>query len=680
MPRYSPKELYDNYRQGFSGCLWEQHVFDQLLDNSKYAYFADGAKKIKGSGKGKLSTPYKSVLKFDKKAYEERQTTGDCLKRGTKVLMSDGTLKNIEDILVGDSVITHNNRPQKVYELINKKPTEQQINHVYIKKYDKKLSMTNDHKVMVFTENGYEWLEARNLKEGDLLVLSKRPGSSAEDKILDLSKYISDLEYTIDQDSIRVKYSKNTLNRFVKLSNDLMWLIGLYAAEGGVDGNNRERITFNLHIKETQLRDRIIYLFKDIFGAECSVFNRTEKNVCCVRCSNIVVARLFSYFVRGNQWTKNLNEELINTSRWHKLSFLRGWSDGDGSVTTTKRRRLVGVSVSKDLIHNISDILISLQIQHTITIRQPRNRSKEAYQIDLYGDQVYKIYPELSIMTKVHTKQNRLTCSLGLLAPITTITNEFYTDNVYCINVEKDHSFIANGLISHNCVSHGTRNACDISRAVEIDINGDREAWIARGATEAIYGCRGHGGQGMSCARAATFVSKSGGVIVRKDYPGIADFSKYNGNLGAGWGSRGLPDPVIDLANNHQIKTVSLCKTVEEARDALANGYGLSVCSNFGFSNKRDSKGFAKKSGSWAHAMAWIACDDTGNEPAFLVQNSWGKWNDGGHPEWGPIPDGSFLITADIAQQMLSQEGAYAFSDFDGFPVQKLPSYGFEDY
>jgi hypothetical protein len=78
--------------------------------------------------------------------------------------------------------------------------------------------------------------------------------------------------------------------------------------------------------------------------------------------------------------------------------------------------------------------------------------------------------------------------------------------------------------------------------------------------------------------------------------------------------------------------------------------------------------------------MAWIACDDTGSEPAFLVQNSWGKWNDGGHPAWGKIPDGSFLIHADTAAGMLGQNGAYAFSQFDGFPVQKLPSYGFEDY
>jgi hypothetical protein len=234
--------------------------------------------------------------------------------------------------------------------------------------------------------------------------------------------------------------------------------------------------------------------------------------------------------------------------------------------------------------------------------------------------------------------------------------------------------------VTGDCVSHATRNACDVSRAVEIDVHADRESWIARGATEGIYGARGHGGQGMSCARAAEFVSKYGGVLVRKNYKGVVDLSKYQGMLGAGWGGRGLPDPIIDLANDHQIKTVSLVRTVEEARDALANGYALSVCSSYGFSSIRDKRGFAKQSGSWAHAMAWIACDDTNGELAFLIQNSWGKWNDGGHPDWGPIPDGSFLIKADVAKGMLSQNGAYAFSNFDGFPVQKLPDYGFDSY
>lgn len=232
-----------------------------------------------------------------------------------------------------------------------------------------------------------------------------------------------------------------------------------------------------------------------------------------------------------------------------------------------------------------------------------------------------------------------------------------------------------------DCTSHSTRNACDISRAVEIDIKGEKEAWIARGATEAIYGQRGHGGEGSSCVRTVDFVTKVGGIIVRKNYPGIADFSKYNGSMGGNWGSRGLPDKVLDLANDHQMKTASLVQTIEEARDALANGYGITVCSMYGFSSKRDSKGFAKTQGQWAHAMVWAACDDTGSDgPAFLICNSWGNWNSGGHPEWGPLPNGSFLIKADIAAGMLKSGGAFAISNFDGFPVQKLPSYGFEDY
>ena len=232
--------------------------------------------------------------------------------------------------------------------------------------------------------------------------------------------------------------------------------------------------------------------------------------------------------------------------------------------------------------------------------------------------------------------------------------------------------------VTGDCVSHGTRNACDISRAVEIDILGEKESWVARGATEAIYGARGWSGQGMTGSKAAEFVNKIGGVLVRKNYKGVVDLSKYDGMLGAGWGGRGVPDKVLDLANDHQIRTTSLIKSVEEARDALANGYGLAVCSNYGFSNKRDSKGFARTSGSWAHCMAWIACDDTNGETAFLVQNSWGKWNDGGHPEWGPIPDGSFLIHSDVAEGMIKQNGTYAFSNFNGFPVQKLPDYGFD--
>lgn len=222
-----------------------------------------------------------------------------------------------------------------------------------------------------------------------------------------------------------------------------------------------------------------------------------------------------------------------------------------------------------------------------------------------------------------------------------------------------------------DCVSHATRNAVDVTRSTEI-IGGERESWEARSATEAIYGSRGHGGQGMSCSGATRFVKQNGGILLRKDY-GFINLSKYNSSIGSGWGRRGVPSDVVKEAKKHQVKTASLVQTVEEARDAIANGYALSVCSGYGFSSRRDSNGIAKRSGSWSHAMAWVAVDDTHdrlNETLFLVQNSWGVWNGG--PKAHDQPDGSFWIRERDARGMLSGGGSWAYSDVDGFPPRKV--------
>jgi hypothetical protein len=221
-----------------------------------------------------------------------------------------------------------------------------------------------------------------------------------------------------------------------------------------------------------------------------------------------------------------------------------------------------------------------------------------------------------------------------------------------------------------DCVSHATRNAVDVTRSHEI-IGGQREEFVARGATEGIYGFRGHGGEGMACSQAARFVNKNGGILLRQKY-GTYDLTKYT-TIGGTWGRSGVPQELISEAKKHQVKTVSLINTIDQARDAIANGYSISVCSMSGFSSRRDQHGIAKRNGSWAHAMAWIAVDDSReiyNETLFLVQNSWGLWNAG--PKRFDQPDGSFWIREKDAVEMLSQNGSWVFSDVDGFPARKV--------
>ena len=223
-----------------------------------------------------------------------------------------------------------------------------------------------------------------------------------------------------------------------------------------------------------------------------------------------------------------------------------------------------------------------------------------------------------------------------------------------------------------DCVSHSTRNAADVTRAVEIVIKGEPEAFVARGATECIYGFRGHRGQGMTCSGASKFISDVGGILLRKKYD-WADLSTYNVNVGINWGGRGVPDEVKKEGAKHQVKTVSMVHTVEGARDALANGYAISVCSNQGFSSRRDSNGIAKAQGSWNHAMAWVGCDDTRerlDETLFLIQNSWGKFNGG--PKVHDQPDGSFWIRQSVAERMLRQDGSFVYSNVDGFEPRNI--------
>jgi len=231
-----------------------------------------------------------------------------------------------------------------------------------------------------------------------------------------------------------------------------------------------------------------------------------------------------------------------------------------------------------------------------------------------------------------------------------------------------------------DCVSFSTRNASDLSRAVEIDIRGERETFTTVSATEPIYWWRGHSGEGASCSRLADAVSTKGGLMLRKDYPDLGlDLTEYNSKLGHD-GRRGPPPDVVTEQRKHPVGSVSRIRGPDEAADALANGYGLSVCSSYGFSSRRDEEGISRPKGSWAHAMAWIAVDarpDTIRKHRgrlFLVQNSWGRnWNSG--PKRLNQPDGSFWITEQVARGMINSGGALVLSDVDGWRRRELPDF-----
>lgn len=127
-----------------------------------------------------------------------------------------------------------------------------------------------------------------------------------------------------------------------------------------------------------------------------------------------------------------------------------------------------------------------------------------------------------------------------------------------------------------------------------------------------------------------------------------------------------IPSTLIETGKKHPVKTTALVTSYEEVRDALANGYPVTVASNRGFRGE-DASGYGIPGGVWNHQMCFIGVDDSGNRPYCVCQNSWGASQHNQSPEF---PKGSFKVDAKVVDYMVKQEDSFAYSQFDGFPVR----------
>jgi hypothetical protein len=229
-----------------------------------------------------------------------------------------------------------------------------------------------------------------------------------------------------------------------------------------------------------------------------------------------------------------------------------------------------------------------------------------------------------------------------------------------------------------SCVGDAYAKAVEVLTAVEILLRKEPEKWPGfLVSVEWIYGAsRVIQGQGRlrnmdgSLGSWAQKAIKENGTLLRNVY-GQYDLTKYSGQRIKEWGYNKFPYELEPIADEHPIQTTALVTSYEEARDAIANGYPVVVCSNQGFASKRDSEGFARAQGRWAHAMVFASVDDEYKRPGLLCVNSWGEhWIDG--PKRHNQPEGSFWVDADDADRMLKQQDSYAISNFKGYPAQEI--------
>lgn len=659
-------EQYNNGLSGWAGEALARRDFHLIAPHLKSFDF-----NVVRNSAGKkvfLHQATRKLLGKDTPNYP--QEIGDPFIPGTKVLMDDGSEKNIEDIQIGETVINHKNEKAKVTNVIKKKFTGKLVT-LKVKGWHRTVTATESHHGLVlpysgyrFSYDGYEPRKFGEMNVGDYVLL---PYGCQQNEaiILDLSK-----EIVNDRFDDKFLYIKNKkVNRYIAVNSDFARFIGLFLAEGS---SNSQGISFSFNSKETYINE-VLALGKEILGLEGSIWK--TGNVNCTRvafnCNNI--GEFFKKFCGSHTHNKFINNVFFRTGNVVKLALLRGWLDGDG-FKNFKKNAVIGYTTSNQLGDDFSRLAISCGLNPRSWKRLRKTRvKKENTELAFYGTEPYKVYENqlVTIKPKIITQNNT---PYGFARPIEDISYEDVVDyDVYCITTENEFTAIFNGIASRQCVSFATKNGCEYLSCCDIILRGDREKfrfhfppWYYGASRVLIGGWDNDFGDGSLVSYAAKAVMKYGCLF--NDEPNVP---KYSGSVAKQWGAkRNLLTPWQPTTQKYLVKSAALVSTWEEFVAAISNGYPIITGSNVGYAMKASSDGFHRQQGSWSHALTFIGVDDRANDPYALILNSWGdvhgELKDFDSDEILPV--GVLRVRKADAMKHVAAGETFALSQFDGFP------------
>lgn len=138
------------------------------------------------------------------------------------------------------------------------------------------------------------------------------------------------------------------------------------------------------------------------------------------------------------------------------------------------------------------------------------------------------------------------------------------------------------------------------------------------------------------------------------------------------------PMDLSDTAKRFKVQSTSKLKNSEQVKQALANGYPVTIASSWwGFSDLRvkasgtPSVQLATRNDSWGHqqsCLGFITHPEFGL--IFLIQNSWGNAHGTPPGNFGE-PKGSYWIRARDMDRICLEE-VFSFSNFDGYPARTI--------
>ena len=434
-----------------------------------------------------------------------------CFLPGTQVSLADGTRVAIEDVQVGDMVLTHKGRAR---EVLNKQIrggkwgvrrieavgvpsaiTATDIHPFFVFRLPdvcacgcgeslptsyssgkrtslpKRLSrrFKDGHNLRILNPNGTYSLEERSARQArlnDLLTPRMEEVKAADLKVGDF-----------------LCFPRAQFGSGVDTTPGRARLLGYFLAEGNFqkrDGKHHTvEFNFSLHERDTYAAEVMRLLTEEFPGCNPRLYTAGESDGCA---ATVVVtdSDIAAWFLKhGGEYShgKRLHPDVMGWGVENQLHLLGAWVNGDGNLQ--KGGVTTVTTVSYDLVCQMHAIMARCGIYarmygsvqgRAVDIAEVVNGGlvqalcddgsyrRPSFQLDLGQTQSQALRgrcDKVKLDPKFQTQAFRVLGDV-VMFPITSIEPQTYEGWVHDMEVEEDHSYVVEGVAVHNCSIDGS--------------------------------------------------------------------------------------------------------------------------------------------------------------------------------------------------------------------------------
>jgi ribonucleotide reductase alpha subunit len=385
-----------------------------------------------------------------------------CFVPGTKVLTPDGQTP-IEDLRTGQLVVDENGDSRPVTETMERF-VDEEIVEITPERINKPIRVTAEHPFKVARDGGFEWVDAGDLAEDDLLVLGQ---STSENGLslggtIDLSEIASG-PLVFSDGGVRVNrdyYGASKGSAPEPFEQEVpteafATVAGWYLAEGSIRYQRGipSTVTFTLNSDERPAADEIRRALES-FGVPSRLRTVEDRNTLHVH----VEHASFAQFVEGTFGT-GAAEKQVPQGLWRaptpvQARVLECLFAGDGMLEKRGKSQRVQLKLAnEEIVDFVFQVGVRCGAQFSRHDRTPEDR-QPTYSASMsvssaIGTPLDCLFDELpdDFSPRDRTKQAHGREVVG----VSSIERSEYSGPVYNAEVEGTHTYVAEDLVVHNC-------------------------------------------------------------------------------------------------------------------------------------------------------------------------------------------------------------------------------------